>query len=252
MLLDEQGEVLILEIRENDHHQVSFTAIDLKSGTVLWDGLEFDENWWVGMTTIVKGILLLHTYVDNSDPEPKGLIAFDIQQKKVCWIHNDFTYLNVQENKVLGVTLIDQDKQYQAIDLLDGEKHTIEEEQFFQLNLSLKKDSESSLETKYPLHYKEGTSYFETCKNYLYNRLHLQAVKAIEYLEVKNRIIISYYTGNATTLVNYLLVMDSEGGILYNEIIQENINAVGLETFFIVKNQVIFVKEKNEIFSYNL
>ena len=252
MLLDEQGEVLILEIRENDNHQVSFTALDLKSGNVLWDGLEFDENWWVGMTTIVQGVLLLHIYVDNSDPEPKGLIAFDIRQKKVCWTHNDFTYLNVQDNKVLGFKIIDQDKQYQTIDLMDGERYDVEEAQFFQSNLSPKKDDESKLETQYPLHYKEGTSYFETCKSYLYNRLHLQAVKAIEYLEVNNRIIISYYTGDDNTLVNYLLVMDSEGEILYNEIIQGNINAVGLETFFIVKNQVIFVKEKNEIFSYNL
>lgn len=247
MMLDELGEILILEIRQNQKHQVSFTAIELETGDVIWDGLEFEENWWVGMTALSKGILLLHTYKDNVDPEPKGLIAFDVLNQQICWMHEMFTYLKLAGNQVVGFNGSNKDKQYEIIGLTDGKREAVDESTVLLLH-----DGQKDIaDTQYPLHYKEGTPYFDTCKTFLYNRLHLQAVNAIEYLELKNKIIVSYYIHDSK-LVNYLLIMETEGDIIFHEPIQKNINAVGLETFFIVKNHLIFVKDKNEIFCYNL
>lgn len=252
MLLDSQSGTLILEIREEDKHQVSFTAIDLNSGEVLWDGLQFEDNWWVGMTLLTQGILILRTFADNADPEPKGLIAFDILKKEVCWSKIDFVFVKIYEDKIIGFVRHDEERIFQAIGLTDGVVESIDEASVFEPSNHNEKLIEHSWPLTYPLHYVEGTEYFETCKTFLYNRLHLEAVKAIEYLEIENRIFISFYAKDGVRMVNYLLVIDLSGEIVFKEIIQKNINAIGLQTFFIVKNQVIFVKEKNEIFSFNL
>lgn len=250
MLLDAYSGTLILEIREKDEHQVSFTAIDLESGEVIWDGLQFEENWWLGMTLISQGVLILHTFVDNADPEPKGLISFDILEKEVCWSKSDFVFLKMYEDKIIGFVTHDEERIFQAIGLRDGVVENINEATAF--DNSYRNEIEQKWPLTYPLHYVEGTDYFETCKTFLYNRLRLEAVKAIEYLEIENKIIISFYSNEVDNMVNYLLVTDLSGEIVFNEIIQRNINAIGLQTFFIVKNQVIFVKEKNEIFSFDL
>lgn len=247
MMLDETGEFLILEIRQNEKHQVSFTAIALETGTVMWDGLEFEENWWVGMTAFSNGMLLLHKYADNEDPEPKSLIAFDVIKQEVRWMHEEFTYLKLTNEQVLGFDASNKNKQYESINLIDGNRKAVDDESVLQLPI----DKKLVEEALYPLHYKEGTAYFATCKTFLYNRLGLDAVNAIEYLEYNNRIIISYYIVE-DKLANYLLIMDAEGLEFFHEPIQRNINAIGLETFFIVKNHLIFVKDKNEIFCYNL
>lgn len=247
MMLDDRAKILILEIRHNQKHQVSFTAIDLASGSVIWDGLEFEESWWVGMTAITHGVLILHTYVDNADPEPKGLIAFDVYKQEVRWMHENFSFLRLAEQKVVGINTDDDDKRYETIELTGGRREAVEES----IVLDVKENPEGHKLAHYPYHYKEGSAYFDTCKTFLYNRLHLQAVNAIEYLEVNHWIVISYYVHDEG-LVNYLLIIDENGEIYLHEAIQKNINAVGLETFFIVENHLIFVKDKNEIFCYNL
>lgn len=246
-MLDDREKILILEIRHNQKHQVSFTAIDLASGAVIWDGLEFEESWWVGMTAVSNGLLLLHTYVDNADPEPKGLIAFDVFKQEVRWMHENFSFLRLAEQHVVGINAGNNEKQYEIIELTGGRRETVEES----AALHVKETAEGNNPTHYPHHYKESSTYFDTCKSFLYNRLHLQAVNAIEYLEINRWIIISYYVHDEG-LVNYLLIMDEDGEVYLHEAIQKNINAVGLETFFIVENHLIFVKDKNEIFCYNL
>ncbi len=247
MMLDETGAFLILEIRHNQKHQVSFTAIELESGTVMWDGLEFEESWWVGMTAISKGVLLLHSYVDNADPEPKGMIAFDVFKQEVSWMHENFSYMKLAGELVVGLHAGEGEKYYETISLRSGERITVDEN----FVSHLKDDHQNAFVAQFPHHYKEDTPYFGTCRSFLDNRLGLKAVNAIEYLEVQPWIILSYYVRDED-LVNFLLIMDSQGEIFYHKPIQKNINAVGLETFFIVRNHLIFVKDKNEILCYNL
>src|SRR5690606_20156875 len=146
MMLDEEGKFLILEIRQNEKHRVNFTAIALDTGAVMWDGLEFEENWWVGMTAVSNGILLLHTYADNSDPEPKGLIAFDIINQEVCWVQDEFTYLKVAGNYVIGFDAGTKDKSYASISLTEGRREAVEEASVLQMQ-GLEKDA---LDAQYP------------------------------------------------------------------------------------------------------
>src|SRR5690606_9545109 len=182
------------------------------------------------------------------------LIAFDIHKKEVCWQAAGFTYLTIVNGAVVGRPQGEGDGSFKSIQLTDGSQEIVADEVIDSLftEPGTKNKDITAFSMTYPLHYKEGTAYFDTCREYIHNRFRREAVTAMDYIEYKGFIVISYYCREDEKLVNFLLITDLDGRLKFHEIIQGNINAVGMETFFIVKNQLIFVKEKNEINSFAL
>jgi len=71
---------------------------------------------------------------------------------------------------------------------------------------------------------------------------------ACDYLEWDGHIFISYYCQEADSLANFLLMMGEDGKILLNEKLESDLKAVGVSTFFIFENHLIFVRNKAELF----
>jgi hypothetical protein len=74
----------------------------------------------------------------------------------------------------------------------------------------------------------------------------------VDYLEHKSKIIVSFYSTEAEKLVNYILVTDEEGQILFQDTIAEGLSTVALESFFLWKDQLIFIKNRKELVIFEL
>ncbi|MTI30183.1 DUF4905 domain-containing protein [Cytophagales bacterium RKSG123] len=247
--MNPEGDLLVLEIRDHENHLVSFSAINLETKQLLWDGLTFEESWWLGLTALEKNILLIHEFEDSQNPENQKLFALDVSKQEVLWAVSDFTYLCTEGKQVVGFTREGEERYFSTIDLLNGKISTLGETaaRFIQQKAKAK---QTNTKTDFPIHYTEENAYFQNFSEFLESKLYIKAVKACDYLEYGNKIIISYYSIEKENLANFIVVFDESGQQLLHEKLDENLEGVGMDTFFRTNDQLIFIKNKTQILSY--
>lgn len=255
MIIDPHDLFLYLENRDIVAHQVTFSCINLKNGQLIWEDLSFEESWWISMVTVNKSSVLFKIHEDDQNPSLLSYFIYNTNLQKITWSSADFIFLNITNDGFLGYREIDSEEQFFLINPSNGTELKIDNEKDLNnYKNSFKSTSENKILSS-PFHYLEGSDYFELVKNYLFQKLKILPIKAIEYLELQNSIIISYYIyhnpeKNNSLLENFLLVLDREGNILFQEKIDENLTGIGLETFFVISDQLIFTSFKKEIKSY--
>jgi hypothetical protein len=102
-----------------------------------------------------------------------------------------------------------------------------------------------------PSHYSETSPYFPTIFKFLYRLLGIEAQKAVDYLEISNKIIISYYIYREKSFQNYLLVTNRDREILLNDLIAET-EGLGIDTFTVKSDTLLYVKNETQFIGYEL
>ncbi len=104
----------------------------------------------------------------------------------------------------------------------------------------------------HPFQYLDGEADFETVKNFIGSERKLVPRLGVEYIEYEDYIVISYYVGDPSSLVNWLAVFNFEGECLYEEEIGTNLKGIGINTFFITSGSLFFVKNKTELVTFRI
>ena len=102
-----------------------------------------------------------------------------------------------------------------------------------------------------PTHYPEDSPHFPTIYKFLYRLLNIDVVKAVDYLEISNKIIISYYIYRDKSFQNYLLVTNRTHEILLNDLIAES-EGIGIDTFTVKSDILLYVKNQTQFVGYRL
>jgi hypothetical protein len=133
-------------------------------------------------------------------------------------------------------------KGFYIFDLLSGKLLQAEEEQIYE-----SKDIREDQKSVFPLLYNIDNVHYSTIVEFLKkNHGHL-CYGPLEYLEFGNNVLISFYIQENKKITNLLLVIDEEGNIVLNDRLAEGAEGVGLATFFICKNKLIYIKNKTSI-----
>lgn len=98
-----------------------------------------------------------------------------------------------------------------------------------------------------PFHYQEDSSHFNKVKKFLEQRFNERPVKAIDYLQTESVILISYYLYDEDQLTNFFLILDINGELLLEETIGNELTHVGMQTFFMVHDLIVVIKNKTEL-----
>lgn len=258
MLLDDEERLLVLEIRSLDHRTAKFAAIDLQQKKLLWHDLLFKEDWWIGMSAIKDGSILFYTYENDQNPVPTSYFLYSIDKGDIIWESSDFNFIAIVDEGILGYTDSEGSMQKLLLDGSTGRPHSVTNASAEGLHKSEDIEKKGNKTSSYPFHYPEQSDNFNTIEEYLKHSHAINPVKAIDYLEIRNLIVISYYLYNEVSqkdnklLDNFILVLDTEGNKLLNIKIDENLQGIGLGIFFVVKNQLIFSRNKSEIISYQI
>jgi hypothetical protein len=237
-----EHDVILIETRNVENKLAAFSALNFKTNTYLWQNKTLEEKWWINLTMVAGNVILFTIYLDTNNPDKKGILAYDLQTLRLLWWNNDFSVIEVNNNKVKGFVWKLSHKEV-ILDLSTGKEIGTE--------LAETLSETKAYRTLKPVQYLEGTEYFNTVKNFLQQRLNLLPVISLEYLEYESLIFISYYQGEID-LANYLLVLSGEGDVLLKEKIDEQRKGIGLDTFFILAGCVFFVKNKVELVSYKI
>lgn len=239
-----EEETMLIEVRNHEQRQVMFSAWQYVQDTFRWKDVMLEESWWINLNAAAHGIILFTIYLDTSNPDKKGILAYTASDLKLLWWNNDFSISSIEGSNVLGISAKMGTKDV-VLDLLSGKE--------IPLAQSAQQPSFVKLADPFlkPSLYYEGTAHFNTVKTFLESRLNLMPVVALEYLEHDSKIFISYYT-KENDLANYLLVLSHAGETRLHEKLDESLKGIGQDTFFILSGCVIFVKNKRELISYFL
>jgi hypothetical protein len=230
------AEYCVLEIRDELTRQVSFACTNLLTGDILWENLRPEKSWWLSLVEISDEYLFLHKYSSNQKPEPEGLLVINIMTSETIMKLEDVIFYGYTQNIL---TVSDLQSTFKSIKLGPPRKSNDSVEGILKvLNENV-------------THYPEDSPHFPTIYKFLYRLLNIDAVKAVDYLEISNKIIISYYIYRDKSFLNYLLVTNQSREVLLNELIAET-EGIGIDTFTVKSDTLLYVKNQTQFVGYRL
>lgn len=251
-----------MEIRDELTRQVSFSCINLLTGKVIWEKLKPEKSWWLSLVGIFDEYLILHKYSSKQKPEPEAVLILNIQTGNTLERIDDWIFFNYVENILTVYQLQNNEPVYRDVKLITlssvgtrttaesltsssvGTLTTVESLQ----QVECRPSHNSIIETT---HYPEDSPHFPTIYKFLYRLLNIDAVKAVDYLEISNIIIISYYIYRDKSFQNYLLVTNRSRQILLNDLIAET-EGIGIDTFTVKSDTLLYVKNQTQFVGYKL
>ena len=246
LLFDEEAEILVLEIRNNVKYNASYAAFDLKKNKFINKKIQPTERWWTSMLAVKKGNLVLYQYHDQQNPDLKDIFALDLKKGRQQWLHSQLQLRKTGKDSLLVSKTEGDQILHLQIDLTSGKALPVKDSEFI-----IEKDKKN---IEQPFHYQENSDYFATVSKFLKSNFQIEPVQAIDYLEFKHYIIISYYETMAEEgmLKNSLMVLDEEGKSLLKETISTKMKVIGMESFVIINRQLIMIKDKSTLKGYKL
>lgn len=235
-------EYCVLEIRDESTRQVSFSCVSLLTGKVIWENIRPEKSWWLSLVGIFDENLILHKYSSNQKPEAVGLLILDVKSGEVIARVSDWIFSNYKENVLTVYQLQDNQPVFKEIYL----KKLFKNLQQFNNSIIGPPTVEAS-----PTHYPEDSLHFPTIYKFLYRLLNIDAVKAVDYFEINNKIIISYYIYRDKSFLNYLLVINHSRQILLNDLIAQT-EGIGIDTFTVKSDTLLYVKNQTQFVGYRL
>ncbi|MFT7381857.1 MAG: hypothetical protein ACI9Z3_001749 [Roseivirga sp.] len=235
------GEYLLIGCREGDKMEATFSLYDLKQHNFLWKSISFDESWWVSIYAFVDNIIVFQIFNDSQNIEARSLFGFEITRMEAVWSVDNVNVLGLS-GQVLKLKSQETENDFFKIDITTGEEIKLDSEKLDQENVSNG--------IILPFHYTEENPYFQTVKQFLAEFADLHLVGACDYLEYNGLILISAHEKLEQNLSNTIVVFDGSGNLILKEVLAEQSKGLASDTFYIVNEQLIFVKEKREMKGY--
>ncbi|QHT68280.1 DUF4905 domain-containing protein [Rhodocytophaga rosea] len=247
LLTEAETGIIVAETRDGNQRKTDFAAI--YQNKLLYESVPLPETWWISAVALQQGILLLQTFPDSQTPVPKGILALDVRSANIIWQHPQLNYagFSILQSAVIATESTNDGQIYRLINLKTGKTSDL-------ARYSPLDETGISADSKiiFPRHYTSENKYFPAIVSFLNQKLGIKAEKAVDYAEYQHLLIISYYLYDHNTLSNFLVVIDRQTGILLHESIATQLSGTGLDTFCIMNNHLIFVREKKELLSYEL
>ena len=242
LIIDESHDLLLIEARDEEEREVTFSAIDLHQQKELWLDYLLEEPWWLTMQYAQNGILLITEFEDDQNPISKYIIAIDAAKGEGLW---QMEGLFESANKEFAL-IKTNDSQLLQVGLRNGLATPLDTTG----EASFSRDLATSL--IFPQHYPQNSEYFNTVAAFLSDRLQTTPTLAIDYIEVNGLIIIAYYELNDIHYHHQLVIFSQEGKLIHLLALGQGLTGVGNEPFLLYKDLLLFVKDKKQVQSINL
>lgn len=254
-LLINDSDKLVIETRNTKEKEAFFHSYDLFKGKKVFKNLQLDDKFWVGIETIYKDNIIFHKYAKPNMPEHKKIIVLNINNQKIKWQNEEVTFLSVNDAKVYALK-----KRFEGQDLfvLNLENGNIIEE--------LGNDSEKVNEIFNSTNFEKDFSDYSYPQSYSGNENYEVSlfidqetsdknnISNIEFMQFGDLLFFNYYVKtNANLLDNVFYVYDIEKKKkILSEVINKNLNSFSPDSYFCYKNNLLLIKNKNEIVSYKI
>lgn len=232
---------LLLTTRDTEAMHVAFSLIDLTDGSFVFEGLAFEENWWVSVYHFFEEVAVFQVYEDTQDIEAKSYFALDLNSQEAIWSLDGVAAMGRQGHFLQMRSLSDETVPF-WLDIRSGEVLDELPKEYATPDIPYLEKS--------PLHYTEEGPHFGTVQAFLKKQLGIEIVKACDYLEHKGYAFIAYHIQSDGGLEHFLLVVTQEGEVVLDQKRDEALKGLVSGAFFIAGEQLIFVEGRKTLKSY--
>ena len=245
---------LILETRDMDSKEVYFHCVDLTDSSIIFENFQLEEKHWIGIESIYKDIIFFHRFPKPDMPGHKEVTAFDISSQKILWNNEDLSFLFAFGDKVYCFKQGFEERYFYSLDILTGE---LKEElgDNYQLLNNIRNDAESKKDWSvygYPKSMSEAEGLIVEVINKYSSGYEIAG--EIEFNTYKNYLMFNFHSKTKEGSFDnhfYLIDLDSRK-VLNDEILNKNAPSLFKDAFFVYKNFLFLLKEKNEVLIFNL
>ncbi|MCX6169291.1 MAG: DUF4905 domain-containing protein [Ignavibacteriales bacterium] len=255
-ILISDSDKLILETRDTNTKEVYLHCYDLESGRIIFSDLQLEEKFWLGIEAVYKDIILFHKFPKPDLPGHKQIIAFDIASQKILWTNSDLSFLFVEDNLVYGFQQGFEERYFFSLDYLNGE---------------LIKDFGNDYKTINDLRRKAEDE--KDWSNYIYPKIinkdeddprilgaintqtkNLAIEGEVEYNFRSDLLFFNFHSKVFEgSYINKFLAMNlNDEQIILNEVLNANASALFTDSFFVYKNFLFLLREKNEVLVFEI
>lgn len=227
--IDSLGNTLFLEVRNTENKQVSFASFDLTTGHTNLKDFTLPERWLTGMEGAYNGVLLLHHYQSATSPVHKAIVAINGLDATALWSNYTFAFDSLSVNGPIVYNIQIQPKKLFLIDIKTG---------------TYSRAYDPAIDGMLPNHL--GTADVLS-SSALPPVITIEPYgNSIHYLEYNKFRIVSLHTFKDGKLKQHLYVMD-DINIIYEDILNDDIQKLQPEAFILHKNCLIYVKNRSQI-----
>lgn len=228
--IDDHSETIFAEVREPADKKVSFTSINLDTGKVFFDGLETDERWLTGIETACDDVLLLHNYQSETGPAHKGIMAVDGITGETLWSNYIYAFDHLSVNGPVVYDTRIQPRKLFLSDIKTG---------------ATKRQYEPSIDTELNNH----VVLPDVLISDFLKSMSIPVTpfgNTIHYLEHNNFRIVSLHTIAEGALRQHLYILDNTA-IVYEDLLNTDIQKLQPESFLMHKDHLIYLKDKSQL-----
>ncbi|MBB6109128.1 protein of unknown function [Mucilaginibacter lappiensis] len=236
MEIDNINSTLFVELRNSEDKKVAFGAVSLLNGKVYFKDVTTPERWLTGIEAAYDGVLLVHNYQSANGPIHKGLIAIEGISGQALWSNYTLAFDHLSANGPMVYNSQIQPKKLFLVDMKTGE---------------LLRAHQPVIDT--PLYNHIVVPQMLPAE--LLKELPLPAepyANTLHYLEHNSCRIVSLHTFFQEKIKQHLYIINSEGVIVYRDLLNSNIQKLQPEAFVIHKNNLIYLKERSALIVLNL
>jgi len=222
-------------------------AFQLASNKALWEvALHADIPGWPSLQSVSEGCACFSCFPDPSLPATEGLYVYDLRKQQWIIKEKEYAFIRAEGEKLLIRKAGDEENFY-LLDLASGAVNLSPKLKSIQLT---KPAMEGIL---YPYHIGEENPLYGELVDFVKEKAAHSLVGMVEYLEWKNeRIVLSYYIEGQKDWDQYLLITDKNTMVVWHEQIDQQLKGMALDVFMVLKQQCVYVKDKNQLCIYDL
>ena len=248
---------IVGEERDVASKQARFFCLGQRTGEVFWADLTLEEQWWIGIESVHRDLVLFHGFSTPELPEHKMITAVDLLTGKTLWSNRELAFVAATDDSVFAMSNATLGRTYCELDNRTGEKMR-----------AVSSDDEEMRKAQRPPGFSADNEVMQPVPavpgDYLAMMIdsHYDVdaiVGQVEAVEADDLVIFSYHektrqsTDQQLNLRNILKVVGKTREVdLFEEILNTHCSAPAPESFFVQCHMLYFVKERNELTALEL
>lgn len=251
------SEKFLFETRDTDKKQAYFHSYEIFTGKSIFKNFQPEEKYWIGIEAVHNDIIYFHKFTKPDMPGHKTIIAVDINTQKILWQNDSYTFMFIYDDKVYGFIEKFEGKSYIALDYKSGE--IIEDLGDNQTEIirikNLADEASDYSDYLFPEIFNKTFETRSGVVSAIENEVNkIEITGNIEYTIYEKMLLMNFhFKEKADRLQNIFVVVDlNTGEKIFSEILNSNVNAVAPDSFFVFKNILVLLHEKERILIYKL
>lgn len=231
MLLENDRKLIAIESRDSESRQTFFSVLNYQNGDTLLDKLRLNESWFINLSHIHRNLIFVTGYESERSPISKGITAINIDNKAIVWERFNYSFYHAWSQGIQAFNPNISPRRFEWLSYETGDVITVPHPIAIQSHLQMPELVNQ-----------------DTLSDDIDRATLVGDVLSLAYQDL----IISSFHELFNQNLRLRLLVTSANAVILDDILYSDIQKQQLETFFVHQDHLFYIRNGNEIVSYNL